>query len=242
VAGHLQRDPLAARISSLNLLITSTVWRQDHNGFTHQDPGFLDVVVNKNPEVARIYLPPDVNCLLSVVDHCLRSMNYINVIVADKQNHLQYLDMDEAIKHCTKGIGIWDWASNDEGTNPMWCGRLRRHPHQGGPGATAMLREEFDDIKIRFINVVDLFKLTTPGHPHALSRDFDSHVHQGPAGHLQLPRLPLADPPAHLPPPTTASSTCAATRSGQHQHAAGAGHRQRDRPLQPRHRRHRPRA
>jgi xylulose-5-phosphate/fructose-6-phosphate phosphoketolase len=110
--------PWRAPISSLNLLITSTVWRQDHNGFTHQDPGFLDVVVNKNPEVARIYLPPDVNCLLSVANHCLQSINYINVIVADKQNHLQYLNMDDAIKHCTKGIGIWDWASNDEGYEP----------------------------------------------------------------------------------------------------------------------------
>ena len=102
-------------ISSLNLLITSTVWRQDHNGFTHQDPGFLDVVVNKSAEVTRIYLPPDVNSLLSVADHCLRSENYVNVIVSDKQMHLQYMDMDAAIRHCTKGIGIWDWASNDEG-------------------------------------------------------------------------------------------------------------------------------
>ncbi|MGD1991157.1 MAG: phosphoketolase family protein, partial [Chromatiales bacterium] len=105
--------PWRAPIPSLNLLITSTVWRQDHNGFTHQDPGFLDVVVNKSPEVTRIYLPPDVNTLLSVADHCLRSTNDINVIVCDKQKHLQYLDMDAAIKHCTKGIGIWDWASND---------------------------------------------------------------------------------------------------------------------------------
>jgi xylulose-5-phosphate/fructose-6-phosphate phosphoketolase len=105
-------------ISSLNLLITSTVWRQDHNGFTHQDPGFLDVVVNKSAAVTRIYLPPDVNCLLSVADHCLRSENYVNVIVSDKQMHLQYLDMDAAIRHCTKGIGIWDWASNDQGGEP----------------------------------------------------------------------------------------------------------------------------
>src|SRR5213079_503357 len=107
-----------ARVPSLNLLITSTVWRQDHNGFTHQDPGFLDVVVNKSPEVTRIYLPPDVNTLLSVADHCLRSENYVNVIVCDKQKHLQYMDMDAAIRHCTKGIGIWDWASNDAGLEP----------------------------------------------------------------------------------------------------------------------------
>ena len=105
--------PWRAPVSSLNLLITSTVWRQDHNGFTHQDPGFLDLVVNKSPAVTRIYLPPDVNCLLSVANHCLKSTDYINVIVCDKQKHLQYLDMDAAIKHCTKGIGIWEWASND---------------------------------------------------------------------------------------------------------------------------------
>ena len=107
-----------APVSSLNLLITSTVWRQDHNGFTHQDPGFLDVVVNKSPEVTRIYLPPDVNTLLSVANHCLQSTDYFNVIVSDKQKHHQFLDMDAAIEHCTKGIGIWDWASNDQGSEP----------------------------------------------------------------------------------------------------------------------------
>jgi len=167
--------PWRAPIASINLLITSTVWRQDHNGFTHQDPGFLDVVVNKNPEVARIYLPPDVNCLLSVADHCLKSINYINVIVADKQNHLQYLSMDEAIKHCTKGVGIWDWASNDDGCEPdvvmVGCGDI---PTKEALAATAMLRTEFPDIKIRFVNVVDLMTLHHEG-PHALSdRDFDS--------------------------------------------------------------------
>jgi xylulose-5-phosphate/fructose-6-phosphate phosphoketolase len=109
-----------APVPSLNLLITSTVWRQDHNGFTHQDPGFLDIVANKSPEVTRIYLPPDANSLLSVADHCLRSKNYVNVIVCDKQLHLQYLDMESVITHCTKGIGLWDWASNDRGPNPMW--------------------------------------------------------------------------------------------------------------------------
>src|SRR5262249_14254073 len=110
--------PWRARIASLNLLITSTGWRQDHNGFTHQDPGFLDVVVNKSAAVTRIYLPPDVNSLLSVADHCLRSEGYINVIVSDKQNHLQYLSMDDAIAHCTKGIGIWAKASTDQGQEP----------------------------------------------------------------------------------------------------------------------------
>lgn len=164
-------------IASLNLLITSTVWRQDHNGFTHQDPGFLDVVVNKSANVTRIYLPPDVNCLLSVADHCLRSENYVNVIVCDKQRHLQYLDMDKAIVHCTKGIGIWDWASTDEAGEPdvvMACaGDI---PTQEALAATALLRKEFSDLKIRFINVVDLFKLQPNSeHPHGLSDwDFDS--------------------------------------------------------------------
>ncbi|MCC7414244.1 MAG: phosphoketolase family protein [Gammaproteobacteria bacterium] len=169
--------PWRAPIASLNLLITSTVWRQDHNGFTHQDPGFLDVVVNKSPQVTRIYLPPDVNTLLSVADHCLRSRNDINVIVADKQMHLQYLDMDAAIKHCTKGIGIWDWASNDQDGAPdvvmAGCGDI---PTQEALAATALLREHFPDLKIRFINVVDLFRMQCAGeHPHGLSdRDFDS--------------------------------------------------------------------
>jgi xylulose-5-phosphate/fructose-6-phosphate phosphoketolase len=169
--------PWRAPISSLNMLITSTVWRQDHNGFTHQDPGFLDVVVNKNPEVTRIYLPPDVNCLLSTADHCLRSHDDINVIVCDKQMHLQYLDMDAAIKHCTKGVGIWDWASNDEGSEPdvvmVGCGDI---PTKEALAATALLREHFDDLKIRFINLVDLFRMQPAGeHPHGLAdRDFDS--------------------------------------------------------------------
>ncbi|MGD9164422.1 MAG: phosphoketolase family protein [Chromatiales bacterium] len=169
--------PWRQPISSINLLITSTVWRQDHNGFTHQDPGFLDVVVNKNPEVTRIYLPPDVNTLLSTADHCLRSHDDINVIVCDKQNHLQYLDMDAAIKHCTKGLGIWDWASNDQGGEPdvvmVGCGDI---PTKEALAATALLREHFKDIKIRFINVIDLFRMQSEGeHPHGLSDpDFDS--------------------------------------------------------------------
>ena len=164
-------------IASLNLLITSTVWRQDHNGFTHQDPGFLDVVVNKSANVTRIYLPPDANCLLSVADHCLRSQNYVNVIVSDKQKHLQYLNMDEAIIHCTKGIGIWDWASNDETGEPdVVIASAGDIPTQEALAATALLRTEFPDLKIRFLNVVDLFKLQpTSEHPHGLpDRDFDS--------------------------------------------------------------------
>ena len=164
-------------IASLNLLITSTVWRQDHNGFTHQDPGFLDVVVNKSANVTRIYLPPDVNCLLSVADHCLRSQNYVNVIVCDKQKHLQFLNMEQAIIHCTKGIGIWDWASNDESGEPdVVMASAGDVPTQEALAATALLRKEFPDLKIRFINVVDLFKLQpSTEHPHGLTDwEFDS--------------------------------------------------------------------
>ncbi|TLD43627.1 MAG: Xylulose-5-phosphate phosphoketolase [Candidatus Jettenia ecosi] len=164
-------------VSSLNLLITSTVWRQDHNGFTHQDPGFLDVVCNKSPDVCRIYLPPDVNCLLSVADHCLRSTDYINVIVCDKQKHLQYMTMDEAIAHCTKGIGLWQKASNDEGSEPdVVMASAGDIPTKEALAAVVLLREHFPNLKIRFVNVVNLFKLTpSTEHPHGLSdKDFDS--------------------------------------------------------------------
>jgi len=174
IASHL---PWRADLASLNLLITSTVWRQDHNGFTHQDPGFLDLVVNKSAAVTRIYLPPDANCLLSVADHCLRSRNYVNVIVADKQKHLQYLDMESAMRHCTKGLGIWEWASTDAGQEPdvvmVSAGDV---PTKEALAASALLRQEFADLKLRFINVVDLFRLQPDKeHPHGLSdRDFDS--------------------------------------------------------------------
>ncbi|MEZ0271145.1 MAG: phosphoketolase [Methylophilaceae bacterium] len=164
-------------VSSLNLLITSTVWRQDHNGFSHQDPGFLDVVANKSPSVTRIYLPPDANCLLSVAHHCLESTNYINVIVADKQKHLQYLNMETAIRHCTKGIGIWDWASNDEGGEPdAVIASAGDVATREALAAVALLREHITDVKLRFVNVVDLYKLTPAyQHPHGLSdEDFDS--------------------------------------------------------------------
>jgi xylulose-5-phosphate/fructose-6-phosphate phosphoketolase len=169
--------PWRAPIASLNLLITSTVWRQDHNGFTHQDPGFLDLVVNKSPTVTRIYLPPDANCLLAIADRCLRSTNDVNVIVADKQKHLQFLDMDAAIRHCTKGIGLWEWASSDQGAEPdvvmACCGDVAT---QEALAAVALLREHFPDLRIRFVNVVDLYTMTPPSeHPHGLSdRDFDS--------------------------------------------------------------------
>jgi xylulose-5-phosphate/fructose-6-phosphate phosphoketolase len=166
-----------AKVASLNLLITSTVWRQDHNGFTHQDPGFLDVVVNKSPRVTRIYLPPDVNCLLSVADHCLRSENYVNVIVCDKQAHLQYLDVPSAMAHCAKGAGIWHWASNDDGVEPdVVMASAGDVPTLEALAATEMLRAEFPDLKIRFVNVVDLFRLQPASeHPHGLSdADFEA--------------------------------------------------------------------
>jgi xylulose-5-phosphate/fructose-6-phosphate phosphoketolase len=166
-----------APVSSLNILVTSTVWRQDHNGFSHQDPGFLDLVTNKSPSVTRIYLPPDANCLLCVADHCLDSTDKINVIVADKQKHLQYLGMDEAIAHCTKGIGIWDWASTDQGCEPdlvMAC--AGDVPTMESLAATALLRKHFPEVRVRFINVVDLFRLVPDSeHVHGLSdADFDS--------------------------------------------------------------------
>ena len=164
-------------IASLNYLLTSLVWRQDHNGFSHQDPGFIDHVVNKKADIVRVYLPPDVNTLLSVTDHCLRSRHYVNVIVAGKQPALQYLDMDTAIAHCTAGIGIWDWASNDEGSEPdvvMAC--AGDTPTLETLAAVALLRESIPDLKIRVINVVDLMTLQPASeHPHGLSdRDFDS--------------------------------------------------------------------
>jgi len=159
------------KVASLNILLTATVWRQDHNGFTHQDPGFLDVIANKSPEVVRIYLPADTNSMLSVANHCFRSENYVNVIVFDKQVHLQYMDMDEAIIHCSKGIGRWAWASNDEGVEPdcvmAGCGDVATSE---ALAATALLRQHLPELKIRFINVVDLFKLIAEReHPHGLS-------------------------------------------------------------------------
>jgi xylulose-5-phosphate/fructose-6-phosphate phosphoketolase len=169
--------PWRAKVSSLNLLITGLVWRQDHNGFTHQDPGFLDVIANKSPDIVRIYLPPDANCLLSVADHCLQSVNYVNVTVADKQVHLQYLDMEAAIEHCTKGVGIWNWASNDQGAEPdvvmASCGDCST---MESLAATALLRQHLPDVKVRFVNVVDLFRLVpSTEHPHGLTdREFEA--------------------------------------------------------------------
>jgi xylulose-5-phosphate/fructose-6-phosphate phosphoketolase len=169
--------PWRRPIASLNYLLSSHVWRQDHNGFSHQDPGFIDHVANKKAEVIRVYLPPDANTLLSVGDHCLRSRNYVNVIVAGKQPSLDYLSMDDAIVHCTRGLGIWDWASNDEGGEPDvvlgCCGDI---PTLETLAAAAILRERLPDLKVRVVNVVDLMRLQPESeHPHGLAdAEFDS--------------------------------------------------------------------
>ena len=169
--------PWRRPIASLNYLLSSHVWRQDHNGFSHQDPGFIDHVVNKKAGIVRVYLPPDANCLLSVTDHCLRSRNYVNVIVAGKQPAPQWLNMDQAIKHCTAGIGIWEWASNDRGGEPdvvmACCGDV---PTLETLAAVDLLRQHIPELKIRVINVVDLMTLQPPSeHPHGLNdKDFDA--------------------------------------------------------------------
>ncbi|MDM0000718.1 phosphoketolase family protein [Variovorax sp. J22P240] len=169
--------PWRASVASENILLSSTVWRQDHNGFSHQDPGFIDLVTNKSPSVTRVYLPPDANTLLAVADACLRSTDCINVIVADKQKHLQFMSIDEAIAHCAKGVGIWRRASSDEGDEPdvvmAACGDVAT---QEALAATAILRERVPDLKLRFVNVVDLFKMQPASeHPHgSTDREFDS--------------------------------------------------------------------
>ena len=168
--------PWRRPIASLNYLLSSHVWRQDHNGFSHQDPGFIDHVVNKKAEVIRVYLPPDANCLLSVMDHCLRSRHYVNVVVAGKQPSLDYLSMDDAILHCTRGLGIWEWASNDEGDPDVVLACCGDVPTLEALAATDILRRELPDLRVRFVNVVDLMRLQ-PGteHPHGLSdSEFDT--------------------------------------------------------------------
>lgn len=174
VCNHI---PWRRPIASLNYLLSSHVWRQDHNGFSHQDPGFIDHVVNKKAEVIRVYFPPDANCLLSVTDHCLRSRNYVNVVVAGKQPAPQWLTMDAAVKHCSAGLGIWEWASNDRGSEPdvvmACCGDV---PTLETLAATDLLRRHLPQLKIRVINVVNLMKLQPPKeHPHGLSdKEFDA--------------------------------------------------------------------
>ncbi|MDB6079228.1 MAG: phosphoketolase, partial [Akkermansiaceae bacterium] len=168
VTAHL---PWSSKIASLNYLLASHVWRQDHNGFTHQDPGFIDHVMNKKAEVVRVYLPPDANCLLSVMDHCLRSRHYVNVVIAGKHPAPQWLSMDAAEKHCTAGISSWSWAGNDDGAPPDvvmgCCGDV---PTLETLAAVSILRAHLPDLKIRVVNVVDLAKLQPKSeHPHGLS-------------------------------------------------------------------------
>jgi xylulose-5-phosphate/fructose-6-phosphate phosphoketolase len=169
--------PWRRPIASLNYLLSSHVWRQDHNGFSHQDPGFIDHVVNKRAEVIRVYLPPDANCLLSVVDHCLRSRDYVNVVVAGKQPTADWLTMDEAVLHCTRGIGIWEFASNDDDGEPdvvmACCGDI---PTLETLAAVDLIRTHLPELKVRVVNVVDLMRLQPASeHPHGLSdHEFDS--------------------------------------------------------------------
>src|SRR5258708_7679942 len=173
VSRHL---PWRQPIASLNYLLTSHVWRQDHNGFSHQDPGFIDHVVNKKAEIVRVYLPPDANTLLSVTDHCLRSRGYVNVIVAGKQPAAQWLDMESAIQDCTAGIGIWGWASNDQGAEPdLVMGCCGEVPTMETLAAVELISEYFPELKVRVINVVDLMRLQPAiEHPHGLNdKDFD---------------------------------------------------------------------
>ena len=164
-------------IASLNFILTSNVWQQDHNGFTHQDPGFLDHLANKKADVVRMYLPPDANCLLSCFDHCIKSKNYVNAIVASKHPSKQWLTMEQAVKHCTQGISVWEWASNDQNEEPdlimACCGDT---PTLETLAATTILRDAMPELKIRVINVVDLFKLESDSrHPHGLSdREYDA--------------------------------------------------------------------
>jgi xylulose-5-phosphate/fructose-6-phosphate phosphoketolase len=172
-----RRIPWRRPIASLNYLLSSHVWRQDHNGFSHQDPGFIDHVVNKKAEIVRVYLPPDANCLLSVADHCLRSRNYVNLIVAGKQPELNYLTIDEAVLHCTRGVGVWEWASNDDGVEPdvvMAC--AGDVPTLETVAAAAILREHLPELKVRVVNVVDLMRLEPDDmHPHGLAdHEFDA--------------------------------------------------------------------
>ena len=211
--------PWRRKIASLNYLLASHVWQQDHNGFTHQDPGFLDHVINKKADIVRVYLPPDANCLLSVFDHCLRSRHYVNVVVAGKHALPQWLTMDQAVVHCTEGIGIWQWASNDQDGEPdvvmACCGDT---PTLEILAAVSILREHLPDLKIRVVNVVDLMKLQ-PAHrapARTQRKGLRFAIHQRQAHHLWLPWIPLAGPPSDLPPDQPQPSRARLQGRGDH--------------------------
>ena len=194
--------PWRRPVASLNYLLSSHVWRQDHNGFSHQDPGFLDHVINKRSELIRVYLPPDANTLLSISDHVLRSRDYVNVIIAGKNLELDWLSMDEAIPHCVRGIGIWDWASNDQGQEPdVVMASAGDVPTLEALAAVDLLRQHFPELRIRFVNVVDLMRLQPRAeHPHGLSDvRVRLDVHHVASGRLRVPRLSVARPSPHLP-------------------------------------------
>ena len=229
--------PWRRPIASLNYLLSSHVWRQDHNGFSHQDPGFIDHIVNKKAEIIRVYLPPDANSLLSVADHCLRSRHYVNLIVAGKQPALDYLSMDDAVLHCTRGIGIWEWASNDDDGDPdvvMACaGDI---PTLETLAAVDILRREAPTLKVRVVNVVDLMRLQHDReHPHGLSdRDFDTLFTTDRPVVFAYPRVPVADPPAHVPAREPPEHPRPRLHRGGHDHdAVRHGHAQRPRPVPP---------
>ena len=236
------RRPLA----SLNILLTSHVWRQDHNGFSHQDPGFIDHVVNKKAEVVRVYLPPDANTLLSTADHCLRSRGYVNLIVAGKQPAPAWLTMDEAVAHCTRGLGIWPWASTDAGAEPdvvlACCGDV---PTLETLAAVDLLRRHLPELRVRVVNVVDLMRLEPPSeHPHGLSDvEFDELFTTDRPVIFAYHGYPLAHPPPDLPAGQPRQPPRARLQGGGHHHdPLRHGHAERPGPLPPRHGRDRPRA
>ena len=238
--------PWRRPIASLNYLLSSHVWRQDHNGFSHQDPGFIDHVVNKKAEIIRVYLPPDANTLLVGRRPRLRSRHYVNVIVAGKQPQLNYLDAESAILHCTRGLGIWEWASNDgDGEPDVVLACAGDVPTLETLAAAAILRERLPELRVRVINVVDLMRLQPASeHPHGLTdSEFDALFTVGRAGDLRLSRLPVADPPAHLPAHQPPQHPRARLQGGGHDDdALRHGDAQRPRPLPPRDGRDRPRA
>ena len=239
--------PWRRPIASLNYLLTSHVWRQDHNGFSHQDPGFIDHVVNKKAEVIRVYLPPDANTLLSVTDHCLRSRDYVNVIVAGKQPALTYLSMDEAVRHCTRGLGIWDWASSGDGEPDVVLACVRGHPDpRDARRRRPSCASTSPTCGVRVVNVVDLMRLqptTASIRTDSPRREFDALFTDGPADHLRLPRLSVAHPPPDLPTDQPPQPPRPRLQGGGHRHdAVRHGHAQRPRPVPPGDGCHRPRA